>query len=124
MTKKTKNTVLSCVSALSGFCNALIGAGGGIILSLFMSRLMSEELTDRRDVLVLSQAAMIPGCAVSCLIYAAEGKLDTANFAVFALPALLGGALGSLLLTKIKPKWIIRIFALLVIFSGVRMLLR
>ena len=124
MRKKMKSTVLLGASVLSGFCNAVIGAGGGILLSLAILKFARDEIPDRRDVYVNSQAAMIPGCALSCLIYSINGSLNTVGFSIYAIPAALGGVLGSLLLTKIKSVWISRLFAFLVIWSGVRMILK
>lgn len=116
--------IIALTSALAGFCNALIGAGGGILLTLVMGSVIGDRFTERRQLLVTSQAAMIPCCLLSALIYAASGRLDTSNFAVFAIPAILGGAIGSILLDKIKPIWIGRIFSALVIWSGLRMIVR
>lgn len=116
--------IIASASVAAGFCNALIGAGGGILLTLVMGAVIGDSFSDRRQLLVTSQAAMIPCCLLSAMIYAMGGGLDTSNFIVFAIPALLGGALGSLLLDKIKPKWIGRIFSVLVIWSGLRMIVR
>lgn len=124
MSQKTKMNVIGAISLLSGVCNSLLGAGGGILLSLAMGKLLQSDEFDRRDILSTSQAAMIPGCIASCVIYGVGGQLDTSNFAVFALPALAGGAVGSILMDKIRPKWIGRIFSLFIIFSGARMLMR
>ena len=121
---ENKNSPIFLVAALSGFCNALLGAGGGILLTLTMGALLPHRFDDRRQLLVTTQAAMIPGCIVSCLIYAFDGMLDTTNFAIFAIPAMLGGALGSILLNKAKPRWINNIFSALVIWSGFRMIAR
>ncbi len=132
-TKTAKRAIiLATVSTLAGFCNSLLGAGGGIFLSLTMGQLLlkggengsfSGKTLDRRDILATSQAAMIPGCALSCLIYAQGGLLDTTNFSVFAIPAVIGGGVGAWLLSRIDAKWIARIFAALVTWSGLRMLL-
>ncbi len=124
MRNKIKSIVLLSASTLSGFCNAVIGAGGGILLSLAILKFARDEIPDRRDVYVNSQAAMIPGCALSCLIYSVNGSLNTVGFSVYAIPAAIGGVLGSLLLAKIKSIWISRLFAFLVIWSGVRMILK
>lgn len=124
MRKKIKNAVLVAASTLSGFCNAVIGAGGGILLSLALLRFARDEIPDRRDVYVNSQASMIPGCALSCIIYSINGSLDTVEFSIYAIPAALGGILGSILLTKIKSTWISRLFAFLVIWSGIRMIIK
>lgn len=123
MAQKTKNIFLAVTAAVSGFLNSLIGAGGGILLSLTLSRFFSDKFPDKRDIYVNSQASMIPGCALSCLLYSSRGMLDTAGFALFAIPAAVGGAIGSLLLSRIKSNLIQVIFAVLVIWSGVRMML-
>jgi uncharacterized membrane protein YfcA len=87
-----------------------------------MAAVIPQAFSDRRQLLIVSQAAMIPGCLLSAAIYSADGVFDTSNFAVFAIPALLGGALGSVLLRKIRPDVIGGIFSALVIFSGFRMI--
>ena len=124
MARKIKRYIIASASVISGFCNALIGAGGGIVLSYALSRLAHEDFPDKRDVYINSQAAMIPGCMLSCFIYASRGSLDTTGFSIFAIPAAIGGIIGSLLLSKIQSVWIAKLFALLVIWSGMRMLLK
>ena len=120
---KLRAAALAAVATLAGFCNSLLGAGGGILLSLTMGRLLAENKPlDRRDILSTSQAAMIPGCALSCLIYAQSGSLDTTGFSLFAIPAVIGGAVGAILLSRINSRWITRIFSALVIWSGMRMM--
>lgn len=123
MKERTKNTLLALVAAAAGFCNSLIGAGGGILLSLTMTQFYSDKFKDKRDIYVNSQASMIPGCALSCLLYSQRGMLDTAGFTLFAIPAAVGGAVGSLLLSKFKSVWIQIIFSILVIWSGARMII-
>ena len=122
MTKKLKLTAISASAIAAGICNSLIGAGGGIIMSLALCRLCADDFPDKRSIYSNSQAAMIPGCALSCLIYSARGSLDLALSPYLALPAALGGILGCLLLPRIKLGWLQGAFALLVIWSGYRML--
>lgn len=105
----------------AGLCNAIIGAGGGILLTLTIGAAAPALFRDRREILITTQAAMIPGCILSCMQYASEGMLDTSNFTVFAIPALIGGTIGSILLGKIRPKTINTMFSILIIWSGIRM---
>lgn len=119
-----RSIIMPLAAIASGFCNAVLGAGGGILLSLAMGTLLSDRFRDRRQLLITTQGAMIPGCIISCLIYASRGTLDTTSFSVFAIPALIGGAVGSLLLDKIRPGTVHTLFSLLVVWSGFRMLLR
>ena len=119
-----RKAFLLCASALvSGVCNALIGAGGGIILSFSLSYFCKDLLCERKDVYLNAQAAMIPGCLLSCVIYASFGAFDPASFSIYLIPSALGGICGGLLLAKISNKWINKIFAALVIWSGARMIL-
>ena len=121
---KDRSIVVPIAAVASGFCNAVLGAGGGILLTLALGVFLPKSFGDRRRLLITTQGAMIPGCIVSCLIYSSQGSLDTASFAVFAIPALIGGAIGSLLLDKIRPGTVNTLFSLLVVWSGFRMLLR
>lgn len=123
MNEKRKAGLIAAVAAASGFCNALLGAGGGILLSLTLGKLYSDTLNDKRDLLVNAQASMILGCAISCMVYASNGKLDTTSFSIFAFPSAIGGTIGSLLLPKIDSKWISMIFSVLIIWSGIRMII-
>ncbi len=122
MNAKRKSMILAPISLMSGFCNALIGAGGGIILSLALE-MLDDIFPDKRDILTNSQASMIPACALSCFIFYAEGRLDTQGFSIYAIPAAAGGLLGSLLLSKINSRVIGMIFSFLIIWSGVRMII-
>jgi uncharacterized membrane protein YfcA len=122
MAQRKKNVFLATVAAIAGLCNALMGAGGGILLSLTLSGLFSDKFKDKRDIYVNSQAAMIPGCALSCIIYSMRGMLNTVGFSLFAIPAAVGGAVGSVLLTRMKIRWVQTAFAIIVIWSGLRMI--
>ena len=122
MKEKLKNGALALSAVAAGVTNSLIGAGGGIILSFTLGKFFPEKFADKRNIYVNSQAAMIPGCALSCMLYASRGMLDVGGFSFLAIPAAIGGFLGSLMLPKIKVSWLKIAFALLVIWSGIRML--
>ncbi len=122
MAKKIKRLILALSAVAAGICNSLIGAGGGIIMSFSLARLSGEDFPDKRNIYSNSQAAMIPGCALSCFIYSIRGSLDLSVSPYIALPAALGGLVGSLLLPKVKLGWLKGAFALLVIWSGYRMM--
>ncbi len=123
MKQKMKNTVLCFAAVAAGLCNSIIGAGGGIILSLVLVKFFSDDFDDKRNIYVNSQAAMIPGCALSCWLYSLRGMLPVGGFSILAVPAAVGGLLGSLILPRIKVGWIKLAFAMLVIWSGARMIL-
>lgn len=122
MTTKAKKSILALSSIAAGLCNSLIGAGGGIILSFCLNKYFSEDFEDKRNIYVNSQASMIPGCALSCVIYSMKGMLNISGFSILAIPAVIGGLIGSMLLPRIKVGWLKTAFALLVIWSGYRMM--
>lgn len=121
---KDGGMIIPLAAIASGFCNSILGAGGGMLLSLAMGTLLPDMFRDRRQLLITTQGAMIPGCIISCLVYTASGTLNTGGFSIFVIPALIGGAVGSLLLDKIRPSTVNTLFSLLVVWSGFRMLLR
>lgn len=123
MKEKLKNGVLALSAAAAGVCNSLIGAGGGIILSFTLGKFFADRFSDKRNIYVNSQAAMIPGCALSCLLYASRGMLDVAGFSILAIPAAIGGFIGSMILPKIRVSWLKGVFAALVLWSGIRMMM-
>lgn len=123
MKQKTKNIFLALSATAAGLCNSLIGAGGGIILSFTMGTFFADKFDDKRNIYANSQAAMIPGCALSCWLYSTRGMLGIRSLPMLAIPAVIGGFVGSLLLPKIKVGWLKSAFAVLVIWSGIRMMM-
>jgi uncharacterized membrane protein YfcA len=122
MAERIKRIIISMASVAAGLCNSLIGAGGGIILSFCLNKFASDYFDDKRNIYVNSQASMIPGCALSCALYSIRGMINFQGFSALAIPATVGGLIGGLILPKIKVGWIKGAFALLVIWSGYRMM--
>ena len=118
-------TVIFVASFFGGLLNGLLGAAGGILLGLVLSRLFRGEdkpLSDRRDIYANVQIAMICVSAVSLSIYSSRGDVSFSESGWLVLPAALGGIAGSLILRKISSGAVGKIFAILVIWSGIRML--
>ncbi len=116
-------TFLALSGLLAGFANGLLGAGGGIIVTFALTRAYTHRDADTRDIFANVVAAMLPMTAVSAVIYALRGRLDMDAASPYLLPAILGGIIGALLLGRINTEWLKKIFALLVVVSGVRMLM-
>ncbi len=113
-------------SILGGVLNGFLGAGGGILIGLALTKLLKENgelLCDRRDIYANVQIAMICVSLVSLSIYSSRGNMDYSAADWIILPALAGGAVGSLILRKISSGAIGKIFAVLVVWSGIRMIM-
>ena len=116
----------------AGLLNGLLGAAGGILLVALLPHLPPPGLSslahaslshDRRDILATALCVMLPVTAVSTLLYWLRGiRPESAMLWALLLPAAAGGVLGAYLLGRIPQGAIKRLFALVVVISGIRML--
>ena len=109
--------VLLAVGMAAGLANGLLGAGGGIILIFVLSALI-----DGRDVYANAIVVTLPITFLSAIRYVAGGQLSFARFVPLILPAALGGVVGAWLLERLDISWSKKIFAVLIMWSGLYML--
>lgn len=113
--------------ALSGFVNGFLGAGGGVIATFFLSGALKEKEKggDKNAIFANAVATMLPISAVSLATYYFCGSITLDLSMLSLVPcALIGGALGAYLLTRVKFKTIKTAFALLVSLSGLMMIFK
>ena len=122
--KRSATLLLLAAGLLAGFLNGLLGAGGGIPVVFFLSWMLGEDLKDRRDLYANALCVMLPISAVSCIQYAASGNLRTEGFGLYAVPAIIGGVVGGILLTRLRASLLKKLFGALVIYSGVLLIIR
>ncbi len=119
----------------AGFVNGLLGAAGGILLVTALPHLpvpsclsgsanpCGQAGTDRRDLLATALAVMLPVSAVSAVRYRMAGVDPAPRFLLpLLLPAAVGGLLGAYLLERTSPRFLRRLFAAVILVSGIRML--
>ncbi len=121
--RRARLAVLALGGLAAGFLNGLLGAGGGILLVFVMGLAMGEEL-DGKDIFANALCVMLPISLLSVATYALGGRLTADGIDALLLPAMVGGAAGALLLDRIAVASARRLFALLVVFSGIVMLVR
>lgn len=105
----------------AGFVNGLLGAGGGILIVYGLRRLSSSEKRDPRTVYATAIAVILPLSLLSVIQYFHRGSLALNSIIPLILPAVLGGATGALLLRRLSPATLSRIFAAVVLISGITM---
>jgi uncharacterized membrane protein YfcA len=122
--KTKKRTILTifpliAVGAGAGLVNGLLGAGGGILIVYGLSALFKSSTVDRRSIFATAIAVILPLSALSALQYLRQGSFNVPMLAWLVLPAVAGGALGALLLRRLSVSALSRLFAAVVLTSGI-----
>ena len=121
MHRKWRKTLPVCLLGVAaGFLNGALGAGGGILVVLGLRRLQKNAA---RSAYVSALAVMLPISLFSLYRYATSGHVDGAILSPLVLPSVLGGALGAWLLRRVSVGALSRVFAALLILSGVVLIL-
>ncbi len=108
----------------SGIINGLLGTGGGIVLVFLLGYLMKKERGyNTRDVFATVIAAILPMSLVSAILYLQSGSFDTGDVMPYILPGMIGGVVGALLLDKINLVLLKKLFAVLVVYAGIKMII-
>ena len=119
---------LVSTGALAGFCNGLLGAGGGIILVLSLGFLLPDDSEGARSVYSNALLVMLPLSVLTVTRYISGGALEAeavgSNTISVLLGAMAGGVLGGILLGKLRGRLLKRIFALFTLVSGIIMITR
>lgn len=117
-----KTVLPLCLLGLgAGFINGLLGAGGGVLVVLGLRWLYRGKVKQTQTIYASTIAVMLPLSAFSAWQYYAAGNLPDFSFWGLALPAALGGIAGALLLKKIKPKLLNRLFSAAILVAGILM---
>lgn len=113
---------------LAGFCNGLLGAGGGIVLALSLSAMLPKDSESVRSVYSNALLVMLPLSVLTLTRYIGGGALEAEAMGINSYSVLigasLGGVVGGILLGKLRGRGIRRLFALLTLISGIIMITR
>ena len=107
-----------CLAVIMGVINGLFGAGGGMLAVILLER-CSKLSTQRAHATALF--IMLPLSLVSVAVYFLRGVLELEYLFFVTLGMLPGSLLGAKLLGKLKSVWVDRLFCLLMLFAGVRL---
>ena len=100
---------------VTGLCNGLLGAGGGMIAVMALERFCRLETKEAHATALV---IMLPLTAISSLVYALGNPLPW-DVLLYVGPALaLGSLLGAKSMKKVPDKALRRIFAGLMLFAG------
>ena len=120
--KRVLFTVLFCLfSFVGGAVNGFLGTGGGIVFVIMLSSLTKNK---SKDSFATTLLAIIVISLFGIFSYKDASMIDFKLLLKIATFGAIGGLLGAFLVEKINAKILNTIFAILIIYSGISMLLR
>ncbi len=101
-----------------GLVNGFFGAGGGLILV----PLLMKSGMERKSAHANAVAVILPITLVSTAAYIMEGRVGFSDALIYLPGGLIGALIGTLIMKKITPTLIKRIFGIFMVWAGWRML--
>ena len=114
-----KNIATGLGAVCVGLVNGLLGAGGGALVVVLLSRSLKLEQHRAQATAV---AVMLPVSAVSAVVYGARGSVDWGLLWPLSLGTVSGALLGAGALYRFSSVWLRRGLGALMLLSAVRML--
>lgn len=113
---KKKGFISFLFGALIGAVNGLLGAGGGMLTVPILKKMGMPQKAAHKNAV----AVILPITAISATLYLLGGRVRLLDAVPFIPLGLVGAALGTLIIKKISPTLLKKIFALFMIWAGVR----
>ncbi len=114
-----KKKLFSLWGACAGLLSGLLGAGGGMVAVPILKTKMSEK-----EAHATSVAIILPICAVSAIFYLQQGAVSIYDALPYLLWGLIGSAIGVVLMKKLSGSVLRKIFALMMLWAGIRLITR
>ena len=108
------------MGALVGAANGLFGSGGGIIAV----PMLEHDETEVKKAHATSIAITLPLSIISGIIYLSKGSVDVVYALKFIPFGIAGVFVGTKLLVKLSSVTLKRIFGAVMIFFGIRLIMR
>ncbi len=118
--KIKENIIVAVIGTAIGFVNGILGAGGGMLAVPLLKKIGFTQKESHTNAI----AIILPITIVSAAIYLFKDFVTIKDSLIYIPTGLLGAVLGTYLLKKISPKWLKRIFGILMVYAGVRLLLK
>lgn len=118
MKNKKKLLLNSTFGGLVGIINGLLGAGGGLVCV----PLLIQTGLPRKKAHANAVAVIFPITLVSAVSYLLQGRVQISDCLIYIPGGLLGALVGTLIMKKISPVMIRRIFGGFMVWAGWRLL--
>ncbi len=117
---KNKNIITALSGLAIGVVNGLLGAGGGMLAVPILKKCGMEQKTAH----VNAVAVILPICVMSAGLYLFKGNVSFADAIPFIPTGIIGALAGTWAIKRISPLWLKRIFGILMVYAGVRLLMK
>ncbi len=115
-----KNLTTAASGLLIGGINGLLGAGGGMIAVPMLKKAGLEQ----KEAHANAVAVILPISVLSAVLYIIKGYVGIPDALPYVPTGIIGSVLGTMILKKISPVWLKRIFGAFMVYAGVRLLLK
>lgn len=115
-----KRTLSALTGLIAGILNGLLGAGGGMVVVPSLSK----AGLDQQKAHATSICVILPICIVSGILYLSSNRVAISDAMPYLGWGVLGSIIGTIILQKIHPKLLKKLFAILMIWAAYRMVFR
>ena len=105
---------------LTGIINALFGAGGGIITVAVLKKTYNNQ----KKAQATAVAVILPMTILTAIRYLSLGYMSYSDALPYIIPGFFGAIVGSILLKKTNNKILKVIFALIMLWAGMRLIFK
>jgi len=105
---------------LIGLCNALLGAGGGLLAVPYFRKTGHKQ----KEAQMLSLCVTLPLSALSAAVYLWKGYVTLSDAMPFVPLGVLGALAGTVVFKKSPDRLLHLLFAALLLWAGIRMVWR
>ncbi len=116
-----KRNILTALGGIAiGFINGLLGAGGGMLaVPILKAHGLSQKQAHSNAISII-----LPITCFSAILYLINGYVTFKEAYTYIPTGLLGALIGTYILNKISPKILKRVFGALMVYAGIRLLLK
>lgn len=118
--KLMKNLKYGGAGVAVGAINGMFGAGGGMLAVPLLKKMGMEQKQAHANAV----AIILPITVISAVLYLIKDTVNISDSIAYIPTGLIGSYIGTLIIRKISPLWLKRIFGGFMVYAGVRLLLK
>ena len=103
-----------------GLVNGIFGAGGGMLAVPFLKK----SGLDQKSAHANAVAVILPITVISAILYLIKGNVVLSDSFIYIPTGLIGSVAATFLLQKFSNSFLQKVFAIFMIYAGVRLLTR